>query len=101
VAVQSTEAEEEKLEAEAEAEAAEAEAAEAEKAEATWCVTQRGRNWFNSRGYPGTEGRGFVIYPQGKDVVDDSCYVFYLNQNNTATPAVVLPSIVAHNFTDC
>lgn len=68
---------------------------------ATWCVTQRGQNWFRNRGYPGTLGRGFVIYPQGKDVVTDNCYVFYLNQNNTATPAVVLPSIVAHDFTDC
>lgn len=68
---------------------------------ATWCVTQRGQNWFRNRGYPGTVGRGFVIYPQGKDVVTDNCYVFYLNQNNTATPSSVLPSIVAHDFTDC
>ncbi len=68
---------------------------------ATWCVTQRGQNWFRNRGYPGTVGRGFVIYPQGKDVVTDNCYVFYLNQNNTATPSSVLPSVVAHDFTDC
>ncbi len=68
---------------------------------ATWCVTQRGQNWFRNRGYPGTVGRGFVIYPQGKDVVTDNCYVFYLNQNNTATPSSVLPSIVAHDFIDC
>lgn len=68
---------------------------------ATWCVTQRGQNWFRNRGYTGTVGRGFVIYPQGKDVVTDNCYVFYLNQNNTATPSSVLPSVVAHDFTDC
>jgi len=67
-----------------------------------WCVRQRGQNWFNSRGYAslGT-GRGFVIYPVGYNVNQDRCYVYYINQNNNATPATVAPSITGHDFSEC
>ena len=67
-----------------------------------WCVRQRGRNWFVSRGYStlGT-GRGFVIYPFGKNLNQERCYVYYMNQNDTATPATVSPSILGVDFTDC
>ena len=67
-----------------------------------WCVRQRGQNWFNSRGYAnlGT-GRGFVIFPFSKNLNQDNCYVYYLNQNNNATPATIAPSIVGSDFSGC
>lgn len=67
-----------------------------------WCVRQRGQNWFNSRGYAtlGT-GRGFVIFPSGNNLNQDQCYIYYINQNNNATPATIAPSIVGTDFSGC
>ena len=67
-----------------------------------WCVRQRGRNWFVSRGYSslGT-GRGFVIYPFGKNLNQERCYVYYMNQNDSAIPTTVSPSIVGVDFSGC
>lgn len=67
-----------------------------------WCVRQRGSNWFVSRGYStlGT-GRGFVIFPLGKNVNQDRCYVYLLNQNDSATPTTIQPSIIGSDFRDC
>ncbi|MFD2166970.1 type II secretion system protein [Thalassotalea euphylliae] len=67
-----------------------------------WCVRQRGQNWFNSRGYSslGT-GRGFVIFPNGYNVNQDQCYVYYMNQNANANPDPVQPSIVGVDFSEC
>lgn len=67
-----------------------------------WCVRQRNANWFNSRGYAslGT-GRGFVIYPNGKHVNQDSCYIYYMNQNGSAIPATIAPSVIGEDFSEC
>lgn len=67
-----------------------------------WCVRQRGANWFLNRGYStlGT-GRGFVIFPFGNNVNQDSCYIYFLNQNDTAIPATVQPSIIDSDFSEC
>jgi len=67
-----------------------------------WCVRQRGASWFVSRGYSalGT-GRGFVIFPFGKNVNRDRCYVYFLNQNANAIPTDVEPSILGSDFSEC
>jgi len=67
-----------------------------------WCVRQKGRNWFNNRGYTtlGT-GRGFVIFPFGNNVNRDRCYVYYINQNNSARPITVSPSITGIDLSEC
>lgn len=67
-----------------------------------WCVRQRGINWFINRGHStlGT-GRGFAIFPFGKNVNQDSCYIYYMNQNDTAIPAVAQPSIIGIELSDC
>ena len=69
---------------------------------AKWCVRQRGRNWFNSRGYTTlNSGRGFVIFPAGNNVNQDRCYIYHINQNNNAQPASIAPSITDVNFSGC
>lgn len=67
-----------------------------------WCVRQRGQNWFNTRGYAsqGT-GRGFIIFPFGKHVNRDRCYVYLINQNDTAIPETVFPTIIGTDFSEC
>ena len=67
-----------------------------------WCVRQRGVNWFTTRGYSslGT-GRGFAIFPYGKNVNLDRCYIYFLNQNGSATPTAVQPSVIGTDFTGC
>jgi MSHA pilin protein MshA len=67
-----------------------------------WCVRQRGANWFLNRGYStlGT-GRGFVIFPLGKNVNQDRCYIYFLNQNDSAIPVTVQPSIIGSDFSEC
>ena len=67
-----------------------------------WCVRQRGQGWFNSRGYSSLgSGRGFVIFPQGNNVNQDRCYIYYMNQNATASPAAIEPSIIDVDFSEC
>ena len=67
-----------------------------------WCVRQRGNGWFVNRGYSTLgNGRGFIIFSLGYNVNQDRCYIYYLNQNNSATPATVLPSIVGEDFSEC
>lgn len=67
-----------------------------------WCVRHRGANWFSNRGYSdlGT-GRGFVIFPFGNNVNQDRCYIYYMNQNDTATPDTVQPSLIGSDFSEC
>lgn len=67
-----------------------------------WCVRHRGANWFVSRGYStlGT-GRGFIIFPFGNNVNQDRCYVYFINQNSSAIPASVQPSIIGSDFSEC
>ena len=67
-----------------------------------WCVRQRGANWFLNRGYStlGT-GRGFVIFPKGKNLNQDRCYIYLLNQNDSAVPVTVQPSIIGSDFSEC
>ncbi|MEI6860076.1 MAG: type II secretion system protein [Shewanella sp.] len=67
-----------------------------------WCVRQRGANWFLNRGYSilGT-GRGFAIFPSGRNVNQDRCYIYYLNQNDSAIPTTVQPSIIGSDFSEC
>ena len=67
-----------------------------------WCVRQRGPNWFLNRGYStlGT-GRGFVIFPFGKNLNQQRCYIYFLNQNNNAIPTKVEPSIIGSDFSEC
>ena len=67
-----------------------------------WCVRQRGKNWFNNRGYASLDkGRGFAIFPFGKNVNQDRCYIYYINQNDSAKPATVSPSITGVDFSGC
>ncbi|NMP32524.1 prepilin-type N-terminal cleavage/methylation domain-containing protein [Thalassotalea sp. M1531] len=67
-----------------------------------WCVRQRGQGWFNSRGYSSLgQGRGFVIFPNGNNLNNDRCYIYYMNQNDSASPANVNPSIVGIDTSDC
>lgn len=67
-----------------------------------WCVRQRNANWFLNRGYANLgSGRGFVIYPLGNNVNQDRCYIYFLNQNDSAVPATVQPSIIGHDFSEC
>jgi len=67
-----------------------------------WCVRHKGQAWFNNRGYAnlGT-GRGFVIFPFGNNVNRDRCYVYYINQNNSATPTSISPSITGIDLSEC
>ena len=67
-----------------------------------WCVRQRGSNWFLNRGYStlGT-GRGFVIFPFGLNVNQDRCYIYFLNQNDSAIPTTIQPSIIGSDFSEC
>lgn len=67
-----------------------------------WCVRQRGQNWFNTRGYASQGiGRGFIIFPFGKHVNRDRCYVYLINQNDTPMPDTVFPTIIDTDFTEC
>ncbi|MGI2111543.1 prepilin-type N-terminal cleavage/methylation domain-containing protein [Shewanella frigidimarina] len=67
-----------------------------------WCVRQRSANWFLGRGYAtlGT-GRGFVIFPFNKNVNEDRCYIYFLNQNDSEIPVTVQPSIIGSDFSEC
>ena len=67
-----------------------------------WCVRQRGQAWFNNRGYAslGT-GRGFVIFPFGKNVNRDNCYIYLINQNDSPIPDSISPSIIGTDFSEC
>ena len=67
-----------------------------------WCVRQRSANWFLNRSYStlGT-GRGFVIFPLGKNVNLDNCYIYFLNQNNSTVPVTIQPSIIGSDFSEC
>jgi MSHA pilin protein MshA len=67
-----------------------------------WCVRHRNANWFVSRGYStlGT-GRGFAIFPLGKNVNQNRCYIYFLNQNDSAIPATVQPNIIGTDFSEC
>ncbi len=67
-----------------------------------WCVRHRGANWFLNKGYStlGT-GRGFVIFPFGKNLSQQRCYIYFLNQNNNAIPTKVEPSIIGSDFSEC
>jgi MSHA pilin protein MshA len=67
-----------------------------------WCVRQRGANWFLNRGYSTIgSGRGFAIFPFGKNVNQERCYIYFLNQNDSAIPATVQPSIIGSDFSEC
>lgn len=69
-----------------------------------WCVTEKPQGWFNaaSRGYANLGvGRGFVIFPNGKNVNQDKCYVYYMNQNNNDVTTPSNPSIVGTDFSEC
>ncbi|WP_274139562.1 type II secretion system protein [Enterovibrio qingdaonensis] len=67
-----------------------------------WCVRQRNANWFSSRGYTalGT-GRGFVIFPNGRNLNRDRCYIYFLNQNSGGNSTSVHPSLIGHDFSQC
>ena len=67
-----------------------------------WCVRHRGANWFLNRGYSTLgSGRGFAIFPFGKNVNQERCYIYFLNQNDSAIPATVEPSIIGSDFSEC
>ena len=67
-----------------------------------WCVRQRGANWFLNRGYSTVgSGRGFAIFPFGKNVNQERCYIYFLNQNDSAISASLKPSIIGNDFSDC
>jgi MSHA pilin protein MshA len=67
-----------------------------------WCVRQLPANWFLNRGYSTIgSGRGFVIFPFGKNVSQERCYIYFLNQNDSAIPATVQPSIIGSDFSEC
>lgn len=69
-----------------------------------WCVRQRNQGWFSNsaRNYaPSGSGRGIIIFPYGYNVNNDRCYIYYLNQNDSAIPSTVLPSIIGSDFSEC
>jgi MSHA pilin protein MshA len=67
-----------------------------------WCVRQRSGTWFFNRGFPVLgSGRGFLIFPYGNNVAQDSCYVYYLNQNDDAIPTTVQPAYIGIDLSGC
>lgn len=60
-----------------------------------WCARNRGLGWFTQRGYTtSTTGRGFIIFPQGNNLNNDRCYLYYFNPNdNNVTEMGQLPSV--------
>lgn len=67
-----------------------------------WCVRQRYGAWFFNRGFPVLgSGRGFLIFPYGNNVEEDSCYVYYLNQNDDAIPTTVQPAYIGIDLSGC
>ena len=67
-----------------------------------WCVRHKGSGWFTNRnGYSSvTGGRGFVIYPNGYNLNQQACYIYYYtpNTNNSLVPLI---PIVGIDDTDC
>ena len=67
-----------------------------------WCVRNRGSSWFTGRNYysdtPG--GRGFVIYPNGFNLNQQKCYIYYYTPNNVNTLAPLIP-IVGIDDSEC
>ena len=67
-----------------------------------WCVRQKRATWFSRRGYTSiSSGRGFVIFPVGKNSNRDSCYIYYINQNDKISPTTVIASISGVDFSEC
>jgi MSHA pilin protein MshA len=68
----------------------------------SWCVRQRGGNWFYSRGLSASnEGRGFVIYPFGYNLNTQKCYLYYMNNNAVTKPFLAKPAIIGLNISEC
>lgn len=68
-----------------------------------WCVRQKNRNWFRSRGYVdgSARGRGFIITPKGYNLSNQKCYIYYFTPNQTPLPAVAEVPIIGEDFTEC
>ncbi|WP_272931635.1 type II secretion system protein [Shewanella sp. KX20019] len=69
-----------------------------------WCVREKGRNWFNNRGYSSERGRGFVIFPQGNSIGnnnDEKCYLYYFTPNRNNVVGLGTQPIVELDLTDC
>ena len=67
-----------------------------------WCIRHKNGSWFQTKGIStlGT-GRGFLIFPLGKNIQQDRCYIYHLNQNDDPIPATVQPTIIGHDFSEC
>lgn len=68
-----------------------------------WCAREKNRGWFNNRGYiaAGVRGRGFVIFPQGNNVNQDACYLYYFTPNRRNVVGLGSLPIVELDLTDC
>ncbi|PKF63732.1 hypothetical protein CW745_02500 [Psychromonas sp. psych-6C06] len=70
-------------------------------AETTWCVRHKGSGWFTSRGLSNINGgRGFVIYPNGFNLNQQACYLYYYTPN-VANPVETLKPIVDIDSSEC
>ena len=66
-----------------------------------WCARERNRGWFDRRGYSAERGRGFVIFPQGNNVNQDACYLYYFTPNRGNVVGLGSLPIVELDLTDC
>ena len=66
-----------------------------------WCARDRNRRWFNNRGYSAERGRGFVIFPEGKNVNQDACYLYYFTPNRGNVVGLGVLPIVQIDLSDC
>lgn len=67
-----------------------------------WCVRHRNLDWFVNRGYTAaTEGRGFVVFPNGYNVNNDACYVIHFTPNGSVDPAEPAKPITRLIDDDC
>ncbi|MEZ9196715.1 prepilin-type N-terminal cleavage/methylation domain-containing protein [Shewanella sp. 10N.286.54.B9] len=66
-----------------------------------WCAREKNRGWFNNRGYSTERGRGFVIFPQGNNVNQDACYLYYFTPNRRNVVGLGSLPIVELDLSDC
>jgi MSHA pilin protein MshA len=66
-----------------------------------WCVREKNRGWFSRRGYGSERGRGFVIFPQGNNVNNDKCYVYYFTPNRGNVVGLGTLPIAEFDLADC
>lgn len=67
-----------------------------------WCVRHKALGWFTSRQYTTvSNGRGFVIYPQGYNVNQTRCYVYYFTPNAARITTTGSIPVVRTDTSEC